>query len=236
MTFVTLDTIINGMLISRGYPIHYYMQFLYWGSRAYEELNYDSLGNIKTMKIPVNSYGAISVPCDFVDWVRVGRGSGQYVRPLSPRAGLASLNNFDDDGTKIRYESPFPDASYLEGVYNGYGYGSEGNSNTFKFIPARQEIQLHGSGGEADIILEYISDGSCIDNATRITPYAKTAIEAYVMWKMKSESRSYGLGEREEARKQWHLEHARFRARRNGLTKEKIFSTLRRHTHSGIKG
>ena len=253
MSFTNLDTIVKGLLIERGYPIHYYMQFLYLSSRAYEELHFDSLGNVKTISIPINSYKAVPIPCDFMDWVKVGIPNGQFVRPLSSREGLTSLNNFDSSGNKVSYSSKtvvdslFFDNRIFAGAQTFYnengeftgrlfGIGAGDNVNTFKYIPERNEFQLHEGIVADNIILQYISDGSSIDNATMITPYAKAGIEAYIVWKMKAASRAYGEGERAEAKRQFDLQHRLLRARKNELTKDKIFSIVRKHTHGSIKG
>ena len=252
MRYTNLDTIVKGVLIERGYPIHYYMQFLFLASRAYEELHFDTLGNIKTISIPVNSYNAAPLPCDFMDWVKVGIPNGQFVRPLSSRKGLSSLNNFDNNGNKVLHSNDLTADNLFNSMFfrstqtfineNGeftgrmFGAGSGDNANTFKYIPERNEIQLHEALSANQIILQYISDGSSIDNATLITPYAKAGIEAYIIWKMKEASRMYGQGERQEAKRQFDLQHRLLRARKNELTRDTIFNIVRKHTHGSIKG
>ena len=252
MKWTNLDTIVKGVLIERGYPIHYYMQFLYIASRAYEELYFDSLGCTKTVKLPVNSYNAVPLPCDMVDFVNIGISNGQFVRPLSSRSGLSSLNNFDATGNKVLHSDNSTDTGIFNRLFFGssqtfynehgeftgrmFGAGSGDNVNTFKFLPDRNEIQLHESLNAAEIILRYISDGSSIDNATMIPPYAKASIEAYIIWKMKEASRTYNGGERQEAQLQFWQQHKILRGRKNDLTKDKIFNIVRKHTHGSIKG
>ena len=251
MKFTSLDTITKGLLISRQYPIHFYMQFLYLGSRAYEELHFDSLNAIKTLKLPVNSYNAVDLPCDFMDLIQVGIEHGQFVRPLSSRAGINSLNNFDDDGVKIPFGSTDFDLTdvnqqffsgyqsyYANEQFRGrlYGMGTGDAPFTFKLVTEREQIQLYEGIACENVIIQYISDGSEIDNATMITPYAKAAIEAYIIWKMKEGSRAYGEGERERAKQQWIQQHLLLRARKLSLTKDDIIATMRKHTHGSIKG
>jgi hypothetical protein len=251
MQLTNLDTIVKGLLIARGYSIHYYMQFLYLGSRGYEELHFDTLKNIKTVSLPINSYNAISLPCDMMDWVKIGIPNGQFVIPLTERAGISNLNNFDTTGNKIDFDNQvlnnFTDTffnGYL-GYYNSFdgsntgrlfGLGTVNDSYTFKFMPQRNEIQLHQNIQASNIILQYMSNGSSIDNATAISPYAKSAIEMYIIWKMKEGSRAYGLGERSEARMQWEHQHLLLRARKNDLTKDKIVAMIRRRSYGTPKG
>lgn len=253
MKWTSLDTIVKGVLISKQYPIHFYMQLLYLGSRAYEELHFDSLSNIKTVKLAINEYKAISLPCDFMDWVKIGIPVGQFVQPLSQRQGITRLNNFNSEGEKVLHGSGILnsegsyDALFFSGsqqFYNSngdftgrmFGMGSGDDTMTFRYLPERGEVQLHEGLAAEEIILQYISDGSEIDNATMITPYAKSAIENYIIWKMKEGSRAYGMGERQEARLQWEHQHRLFRARKFGLTGEKIKAIVRKNTHGSIKG
>lgn len=253
MRVTTLDTIVKGMLISKGYPIHWYFQFLYWGSRAYEELHFDTLKSIKTVKLPINEYRAVQVPCDFMDIVQIGIPHGQFVKPLSKRPGLTKLNNFDSEGNKVKYgEGGGADNLFFDGLFfNGYtqiynyqgeftgrlfGAGSGDNPFTYTFVPERKEIQLHESLVANDIILQYITDGTDIDNATMITPYAKAAIEAYIEWQLKEHNRSVSLGEKDRARQLWMKQHSILRGRMNPITKQEIMAIVRKNTHGSIKG
>jgi hypothetical protein len=255
MRLTTLDTIVNGILVERGYPIHYYLQFLHHGSRAYEELHYDTLKNIKTIKLTVNSYKSIALPCDFMDLVKIGIPNGQFVKPLSKREGISRINNFDTQGNKIVHsqsqELGQPFGFYDQYFFDGYsssvndkgefigrqfGYGNGDNSNTYRYVPERNEIQLHEGISAQEIILQYITDGTSIDNATLITPYAKAAIEAYIIWKMKESNRTYSEGERERARQLWMKQHGILRGRLNPISKQDIFDIVRKNTHGSIKG
>jgi hypothetical protein len=67
MQYTTLDKVIRGFLLQKGYPIHFYIDMLAHAYRCFEELHFDTLGNVQTRKIAVNSYKAIPLPCDFMD-------------------------------------------------------------------------------------------------------------------------------------------------------------------------
>jgi len=255
MKWINLDMIVTGLLLEKRYPIQYYIQFLYLASRGYQTIHFSSLANTKTLKLPVNSYNAIELPCDFLDWVKVGVAHGQLVQALSERRGITRLNNFDDSGNKITFgkdnlngvEESAMDATFFRGYQQFYnengeftgrmfGVANGENAQTFRLAPERNEIQLHEGLRVKDIILQYTTDGSSIDNATMITPYARAVIEAYIIWKMKEANRSIGLGERAEAKRQYGLELALFRAQMFPLTRQGIYATVRKNTHGSIKG
>lgn len=253
MKWTSLHTIVEGYRIQRGYPIHYYTQFLYLSSRVYEEINFDSLQNIKTAKLPVNEFNEVAVPCDFMDWVKVGVASGQLVRNLSPREGINRLANINTTGNQILYGNPDGvsidafDSIFFRGYnrfYNGvpeiegrlFGRGLGSNPHTFTFVKERGVIQLY-EGLQADhIILQYITDGSSVDNATLITPYAKSTIETGIEWKRKDSSRLYSPGEVKLAHNEHDRQHKVLRARIYAMGREKILNIARRNSHGAIKG
>jgi hypothetical protein len=46
MKVYTLNNIVRGALMSRGYPMHFYLQFLHYGVQCLRELNFDVLQNV----------------------------------------------------------------------------------------------------------------------------------------------------------------------------------------------
>lgn len=247
MKYTTLHKVITGYLLQRRYPIHFYVEFLIYAQRCFQEIHYDTLGNVRTKKLPINEYGAVTLPCDFMDWCKIGVPNGQFVKPLANRPGLSRLNNFDSNGTKIAY----PEVNNVfNGIYGGWNtvryndqlesvgrnYGSRGNQlNTFKVLLDRNEIQVNIDIQANEIVLEYISDGQESDNATKITPYAISTLEAYINWKMKENGRSYSEYERTRAQRQFDQQHRILRARMNPLSIADIKSIINKHSHGGIK-
>ncbi len=247
MKYTTLDKVVKGYLLQRGYPIHFYIDCLIHAVRCFEELHFDLLGNVRAVKLPINSYKAVPLPCDYMDYCKVGIANGQFVQPLTERPGISRLNNFDattgdkvafgdDDASDISISWPdtinFNDRG--ENLGRKFGYTGHG-TNTFKVIKERQEIQLDEDIDATHIILEYISDGSEADNATQITPYAKTTIEAYMGWKLKENGRSYGEGERDRAQRLYRSALVDLRGRMNPGLISYIKKSMRRRTHGSIK-
>lgn len=328
MKYSSLDKIVKGYLLQKGYPIHFYIDFLVYAQRAFEELHFDTIGNVQTKKITINSYNAATLPDDYLDWIKVGVANGQFVRPLVNRPGMNRINNFDSTGAIAFLSTIVPGTLYTNGTYNGvpltggtgtgatgtitisggavtlvtlvsagkgytdgdilsaaaaniggtgsgftvvsstkipfgdpgaeyisswpwYGYTVQWNdrleytgrnygarldrSDTYKILPERNEIQLHNSIDATSIILEYISDGSLIDNATQVNPYAKATIEAYINWKWKENNRSYGEGERMRAQRQFDHQNRILRARMNPLTIQDIKASIYMNTSAAPK-
>lgn len=243
MKFTSLDKIVRGVLLQKRWPIHFYIECLVHAQRCLEEISFDSLGNVRTVKLDINEYGAATLPCDYMDFCKIGIPNGQKVIPLSQNSGITRLNNYDASGNKVLFPTNnssntssfvwFNDNLEQTGRFYGYA-GNAGQS--FKILKERNEIQVDNALAANSIILEYISDGSESDNATKINPYAKSTIESYIFWKYKENSRSVGEGERQRARHSFDHDHKILRARLNPLTITDIKTIFRRHTHGSIKG
>jgi len=252
MKYTSLHKIITGYLLQRRYPIHFYVEFLVYANRGFQELHFDSLKNVRTKKLPLNSYGAATLPCDYMDWSKIGVPNGQFIKPLANRPGLSRLNSFDDTGEKVAYPSE-DDPAFRSpfGLYVGLGYsvryndklentgrlyGSRGNqSQTFGVFVERNEIQVNIDVNATEMVLEYISDGQEIDNATMVHPYAIHTIEAWINWKHKENNRSYSEGERMRAQRQFELQHRILRARLNPISVADIKAIINRNNHAAIK-
>jgi hypothetical protein len=83
--------------------------------------------------------------------------------------------------------------------------------------------------------MQYIGSGMNADAATQITPYAFETIDAYIMWQMKENSRTYGDGEAERARQLYIAERQILRARLSPLTTEVMKRAMQRATYSSPK-
>jgi hypothetical protein len=241
MKYTSLHTIITGYLLQRKYPIHFYVDFLIYAQRGMEELHFDTLGNVRTIKLAINETGAVTLPTDFLDLCKIGIVNGQFVKPLISRNGINRLNNFDTDGiTKINYpetgidlfNSFYPGLNYNDHLeFTGRMYGLKADrTDSYKILKERNEIQLHQSINATAVILEYISDGSEVDNATQINPYAKATIEAFINWKWKENNRSYSEYERTRAQRQFDHQHKILRARLNPLTLNDIKAIIYQNT------
>ena len=253
MKYTSIDTIVRGWLLRKRWPMHFYIESIANASRCIEELNFDTMGIIRTVKIPINSHFAAPLPCDYLDFCKVGIARGQFVMPLSQRSGMNRLGNFDEQtGEQIPYSNEDQsEGSFQHGYGFGFGnftwfndnheamgrnYGSPGNQTaTFKVLIERNEIQLDNSIDATHIILEYMSDGSECDGYTKIHPYAKKTIESFMDWMHKENSRSYGDSQRQIARRVFEHDHKILRARLSPLTPTDIKTMFRRRTHGSIK-
>ena len=82
MILSTLDTIVRRGLLEQNLPIHYYFEYLVHSSTCIRELSFDTLKIVNTVSLPVNEYGGVDLPPDFVDDVAVCLPSGIALQPL----------------------------------------------------------------------------------------------------------------------------------------------------------
>jgi len=250
MRYITLNGITRSYLSQTKRPIHYYFRFLKYASDCIRELIFDTLQVINTTRLPVDEFYQCKIPADCVDIIKVGVQVGQFVRPLIEKSSLNRLPNIDSsDGSQIVYPAPQVTDDWIgtlqwqgvntttggenTGGYYGLGAGSE--PDTFIFLPERNVIQLNQNIKDTNIVLEYISDGTYPNAASKITPYAQKAIETYIDWQYKLHSKSYGAGEAEQAKRLFDRQHEILRARKNTLTPDMMERIINRNRKASLK-
>lgn len=241
--------------MQKRYPLHFYLQFLKFASDALRELSFDTLKVIKIARLPVNSYNAIELPCNYVDLVALGVEWGAYVQPLVASDAINRLPHYNNEGQITKY----PDVSYddsksgnIFGVgflgynwvtwneYNEptgrlYGLGNFPGANGYKIIIERNIIQLDDASCSKWAVLSWISDGQDCDSATMVDTYAIKTIESYIVWQLKLHSRAYSDGQAAEAERIFINDHKNLRARKNDLTCADIRNIIRKQSHASIK-
>lgn len=199
MRYTTLDKIIRRELLARRLPMHYYVEFLVHASTCLRELTFDSLRIVNTVELTLNSYYAADLPCDYVDWTKIGLKMGQFVQPITQRDSINRLHNYNNQGQIIPYTDPaqvdfefpfwpgywmFQNINDLgENLGRLYGFNTGIVPDGFKILPERNQIQFLESARDTTYVLEYISDGQTSDNASQIDQYAWSTVEAFIDWK-----------------------------------------------------
>jgi len=246
----TLDKIVRSVLLQKGLPLHYYMQFLKLSADCIRELSFDSARIVNTVELVVNQQDfSVPTPCDYVDWTKIGIPIGQKIRPIYEVDSINRLQAKNPDGQTTTFTSAqdnsqnnllpgwpgywlFQNIDDLgENTGRQFGISAANTTNGFKVILEGNRIQLTESFTEPTIILEYISDCQSVDNASMVDPYAQAVIEAYDDWKFKLHIRRSGLGEVATAFDLFKRELRRYRARKSDLTllaiKQAIYSNYK---------
>jgi hypothetical protein len=251
MTLATLDSIVRRGLLESNLPIHYYLEYLIHGATCLRELTFDTLKVVNTVSLPVNNYGAVDLPDDFVDDVGVFAQSGNVLKALPHQSYINPIRVHN--ATTGAYERP-ENYTNFTGVNDQYFWGSAGwlwfwNVNDFgeptgrffgstggstrgyKVIKERRQIQLSEGFEGSAIVLQYISDGQSIDSASQIDVQAIQTIRAWQEWKR---SRNANNEFSPEAMTFWNRKK-NLRSRLSGLTIVDIKNTLRQGFTAAIK-
>lgn len=247
MRYTTLDTIIRRTLLAKRLPLHYYVEFLVHAATCLRELTFDSLKVVNTVVLEVNDYFAADLPCDFVDWTKVGFRAGQFIMPIAPRDSINRLHAYDAQGQITTYgtadtvnlEFPFWPGYWMfqnlddlgENTGRLYGWDTSDNVNGFKILKERNQIQFTESIECTRVVMEYISDGSTSDNATQVDEYAWSAIEAFINWKRSPHA---DIDRSPEALSYFNQRRI-LRARTSGLTLYDIRQILYKNYRASIK-
>lgn len=247
MDYANLDMITRRSLLERGLPIHYYIEYLSHHAAAIRELSKDTLHLVNTVYLPINSYGAVTIPSDFVDEVLVQVPLGQGIKTLVHQDWITPLRHKDATGAFAPYGNKTSSQDVWTLPYAGWGvlnmdsygqptgrfFGAKGGTDSgYKVLRERNEIQLSedllDSGG---VVLIYVGSGQSADNATRIDFRAFAAIQAYADWKT---SRNYANNMSAEARN-FYNEQRRLKQQMNELTIADIRNILASSYTAAIK-
>ncbi len=254
MEFANLDSIIRRTLLEKGLPIHFYPEYLFHQSSAIRVLSKDTLQIVNSANLPVNEYGAVDLPSDFVDDIELAFPWGGVLQPI-PKV---------DNANPIRVHSPTtgqftlqPTGFVLEGVVDFMGtYGLWGALNWFwnvsdwgegtgrmfgapggvqygyQVFRERRQIQLVGTGISAtNVVLLYTGNGQSVDNATRVDWRAYDAIQSFAEWKRSPNANN----ERSPEGQQFYNQKRLLRANMDTLTVADIKNIFRNNFRASPK-
>lgn len=254
MQFSTADRITKSILMNHKYPVHWYTEVLKYVSDCLAELSMDDLKIVNSVWLNLNAYKAAPIPPDFIDYVRIGRPNGEYVRPFIQNEGYNRMNNYDASGNKIPWPQVpnggmdltifgIPYFTFYMNMYNSrgenigglYGYRTDGSPFTFDIIPERNEIQFDSALDCDQLVMDYISDGRNANAATMIPIYAEATLRAYVDWQLEEYNRSTPASEKERL-KNWYLgQRVVLRGRMNDLTIDDYLGVYRNSYNAAPK-
>lgn len=251
MRNITLNGITRSYLNQTSRPIHYYPRCLKFAADCVRELLFDTLRVTNTVRIKKNEFSECQIPNDYIDWIKIGVQVGQFVRPLIKKDSINRLANFDTTtADQTVYASPQSSLEYWgtdfrwwgvnintngENTGGYYGLGAGPEPDTFTIVEERNVIQLNQNVCDSVIVLEYMSDGTYANAATQITPYAQKTIEAYIDWQYKLNSKSYGMGDANQAEQNFANQLRILRARKNDLTPEEVTRIINRNRKASLK-
>lgn len=242
-SYLTLDSIIKSVLLKKGYPLHFYLQYMISARDIVQTLIYDDgLMPPNTVLLDVDNNGYAQLPKDFIDDIQVGICVGQYVRPLVRKDELNCLphleipNNETNGANSIIPWGYIPNLFYSTSYFNEHGeflgrmnIGAGIENDVYKIIPERCVIYCSRYLTNQKIVLTYLSNGNCGCKASMgIDHLAKDVIEAYIQYDKLRNSRNATLGERQLAEQEYFRQRKVYRARKSKLGIDEIRRIVQR--------
>jgi hypothetical protein len=186
--------------------------------RGIQELNYDTLKEVKVLELEVNDNLTIHLPNDFVSYVRISvLGANGLLRPLSQNKntviGTAYLQDneyeilFDESGYPLEAEETeavkrykvggkYSDTECYEDNTPAYGLPTDINSNGYFNIDKRRGVISFSSSVKGGIIvIEYVSDGLEYNDGEEVMIHklAEETLYSYVKYQLLNNK--YGIQE-----------------------------------------
>lgn len=242
---ITVKRIIGEFLSSTDESQHRFLRLWNIAKLGMEtEFNLDITGTIKTVLLDVNANKTVDLPCDYIQYTKIGEinGSGEVVTykrndQMSTLMHLGNnrLLNAPAIGSRSDYGLYPTDSSYYNYSNGGVSYKLYGaNSGT----PTRGEYKVDnenrviylGMGSYNDkIVLEYLSDGydeGCDDFDVDVR--ATQALLAYLRWKNALDMpKKFGLGQVQEYKKDFYREKRLCKMRLNPFILNEMQSAIR---------
>lgn len=247
MTYISIDAIVKNILLKRGYPLQYYLDFLVYCKDGLREIAFDDpIFTVRYVALPVNQNdNTVELPNDYQDYTRVSAWVDGYLRPLVENNNLQLIPNYNQsfevepysDGVAIAtqqqqnllYSNNFLTPYWYIVNWNNFGenigrwFGGIGSYiDGFRINKTMNQIKIDDNLFIQNIALEYISDGMDADSATKIDSYAQNAIEAFALWQFYLHNRTYSQGEAEAMYNHYAIERTILRGRLSDLNLDNL--------------
>jgi hypothetical protein len=220
--------------------------------RGIREMGFDLLARVRSLKLSVESNNTITLPDDFVDYVKIGVvGTDGIVRAFGENTNINYSQKYvlddagdpvdeDNDGLFEREDSKtgqldinnennivFNNYIYQGNVGKIYGLGGGHMTGEFRINYDQNRIEVSSNVG-SEVVIEYVADEALSTNPT-VHKYAEEALRAYIYYKLVSRKSNVPASEKARARAEWFNERRLANARLKPFTKTEALRTIRRN-------
>lgn len=204
MSYITLDNVVRNVIVRKQESsLRRYQTYLQLAIDGYKFLNLHG-GNsqiVKTVKLTMLPNKAVNLPIDFEDYLKIGLCIGGKIVTLGLEPDMCLCPEFNECGDPLEvaianidnnnypfwlYGIPFSgyyqNNQYVESMFGvGGGFNSRGY---YKINWETRQIQFTSTVPNAQIVLEYISNGLTPDGTAIIPSVANEYLLAFVFWKL----------------------------------------------------
>jgi len=246
MYYTDITSIVNNYLLEKNLSIHSFLRCLSFALRALKEIELDIVGKIHSETLTINDFNEIKLPCNYVDWVRIGQVNGQYVvnlgltqnynRKLNVLNGIQTTYP-DPPASTSSFDFPYVYEWFDEhGEFTGRDYGGPGaRIDEVMINEERGVISLSANlTGTTTIDLDYIAADTA--NADlKVHRYAEEVIHAFIDWKYKdhlANRRNYDI---REAKENYYNALRILTARKSDFTPDMVRQIINKRFRQAVK-
>jgi len=247
-TFFKIAAIVDQACIDLDLPVDkYFNKFLSWALFGLVDLKMDAANDVITELLPISDVNTVTLPENYVDWVKIGIPYGQYVKVLAVNDDLSTQDRTLDNP---EFSKNFVPGWLPNGIdaanYIPYAFTNFGGGSLFGFggaLPQQGHYKVVGRPGNAYEILldagldathlyvEYIGLGIKPGGETVINPMLGEYVRARIHHeyeKFKSPAQRSESAIARTGRYLWEQEQ-KVRGRTNKLTPADVLTMLRKN-------
>lgn len=228
-----IDSIVRQTILEKNLTPHAYVRLLSFGLSCLKELDLDLTGAVESIELTVDEFGRVKLPCNYVDWTRVGSASGAYVLNMGPTSTFNRKLKLEDGVYVPR--TPDPDCiawCSTQSYWYGWYRNPLGGTRLDEFMVLDGFMQLSGAYAAGDTVtLDYIFFDKA-NASTNIHKYAESTIQAYMEYKYISHQPRATPYDKSEAKQNYRTQFGLLQGRLNDLTFEGIMRLKARYQKS----
>lgn len=255
--YYTISAVAQEAASDQGlYSEHMYFQYESWALSGYREAQFDFAQEIKTVLIPMNSLRVAELPCDCIDWIKIGIKIGERVYTVGLNTDMARINEADSCGNLLPNTPRQPVSAQPRGInMNAYipayfvfsnfnGQSIQGQTDPkmgiqdglsikeyFDIEGKYPNIRIRFSSEmmmAAQVYVEYISDGIEPSGETYVNPYMYEYLRTYIHYRRTEGNDNISLG----VKRDWETKMERKRniaaQRINSITPDDVINSSRK--------
>jgi hypothetical protein len=202
--------------------------------RGWRQLNWDITGQVKTIRLEVNSDKTIFLPEDFLNIADFGIDNGNGgIQSYTRSTNFTSLDRLitSDPSNKVsNTKDIYPNGGYSYGIgsYNNIGYY---NIN----LKERRIILSPDNTYTGTFVLKYISNGAGNCDDYEINELAQEALLTWIDWQWSKGDRRMGINEKRDKERQFYNEKSKARLRIKKITKSQMNKNSREAVKMSLK-
>ena len=246
--FFKMAAIVDQVCIDLDLPVNkFFNKFLSWGLFGLVDLKMDAANDVITELLPISDVNTVTLPENYVDWVKIGIPYGQYVKVLavndelstqdrtlgSPEFSKTAGPGWLPNGIDISNYIPYSFSNFGGSSLMGYG-GALPQQGHYKIVARpgmNYEILLDAGIDAEELYVEYIGLGINPCGETILNPMLGEYVRARIHHEYEKFKSPAQRSEAAIARTGTYLweQEQKVRGRTNKLTPADVLTILRKN-------